>query len=138
MNRLKLGLAAGLVLLVGVIVALQQPEGGAAFAGACIRVGMILAALWLAWPQIARYWGQTPRWLLIAAAVALVICVIHPMYALAAVPILALLWFLGPRVMSFWKKAGPTSVANSSHADDSQTAATTAPPRRPRRRSNAR
>jgi hypothetical protein len=138
MNRLKLGLAAGLVLLVGFIVAFQQPEGGAAFAGACIRVGLILAALWLAWPQIASYWSQTPRWLLIAAAAALVVCVIHPLYALAAVPILALLWFFGPKLTSLWKpKAGSGSPAKSPFAgDDPQT---TAPPaRRPRRRPNAR
>ena len=64
---------------------------GAAFAGACIRVGLVLGALWLSLPQITYVWSKTPRWLLIVAGVALVVptrwhdawcyrvCVVNPL-----------------------------------------------------------
>jgi hypothetical protein len=140
MNRVSLGLTAVLLLIIGIIVAVQQPECGAAFAGACIRVGMVLAALWLAAPQVASFWKKTPKWLLVAGAVALVVCVIHPIYALAAVPLLGLLWFLGPRLTSFWKPTpGSTTAAEAKPAKSPAAEQTpVAPARQPRRRSNAR
>jgi len=139
MNRKMLGLAAVLLLVVGVIVAVQQPEGGAAFAGACIRVGLVLLAIWLALPQVTRFWNQTPKWLIVAAAIALVVCVTHPVYALAAIPLLGLLWFLGPKVTSLWKPKAPSGPpAKSASPPESVEAAASAPVRRPRRRSNAR
>ncbi len=141
MSRHTLGVVAIFLLIVGGIIALQQPEGGAAFAGACIRVGMVLGAVWLAWPQVASFWNKTPRWLLIASAVAVVVCVVHPLLALAAIPVLALLWFAGPKVVTFWKpKPGGKSPTDPRPPADRPAAATqaTSLPKRPRRRPNAR
>lgn len=141
MNRVSLGLTALFLLIIGVVVAVQQPEGGAVFAGACIRVGMVLGALWLAAPQVTSFWKKTPKWLLVAGAVALVVCVIHPIYALAAVPLLGLMWFFGPRLMTIWKPTPGASAATESKPAKSPPAAEPprpAPVRQARRRPNAR
>jgi len=135
MNRLALGIVSIALVAIGLIAQLQYPSEGAAFAGACIRVGLVLGALWLALPQISYVWKKTPRWLLVVAAVALVFCVINPWYFVAAVPVLAGLWFLGPKVATIWKaKSGASGSTKSSQSTDSL------PPRanRARRRPNAR
>src|SRR5262245_65529997 len=139
MNRVTLGLVSVLLLVIGCTVAVQQPEGGAVFAGACVRIGLVLGAIWLALPQVTRFWKQTPKWLLVAAAIALVVCVIHPLYAVAAVPLVALLWFFGPKVTSLWKPKSPGELPVKSAAPpDAAPLAASPPAPRPRRRSNAR
>ena len=135
MNRLTLGIVAVALIIIGVLAQLQYPSEGAAFAGACIRVGLVLGALWLALPQISYVWKNTPRWLLIVAAVALVFCVINPWYFVAAVPVLAGLWFLGPKVATLWKaKSGASAATKPTQATDSPQPRA----KRPRRRPNAR
>lgn len=64
MRRTTLGIVAVFLLVVGLIVALRGPEDGSAagFAGGCVRVGLILGALWLAWPQIIAGIKRLPRW----------------------------------------------------------------------------
>jgi hypothetical protein len=70
MRRKTLGIAAVLLLVVGVVAAVRGPEDGSArgFAGGCIRVGLVLGALWLAWPQIQAIFARLPQrvagWLL--------------------------------------------------------------------------
>jgi hypothetical protein len=63
MRRKTLGIAAVLLLAVGVVAALRGPEDGSArgFAGGCIRVGLVLGALWLAWPQIQGIFARLPQ-----------------------------------------------------------------------------
>ena len=136
MRHALLGLTALVLLGLGIVVAMQHPEGGAVFAGACVRVGLLLGALWLALPQISNLWQKTPKWLLIVAGIALVICVIHPLYALAAVPLVALLWLFGPRVAGLLTKAAKAKApADGKSADD---VPPPPPAPRPRRRANAR
>jgi hypothetical protein len=105
------------LLVVGGLTLWRGPEGGTAFAAGCIRVGLLLGALWLAWPQIAAFLTRTPRWLLVASGMALVACAVKPMLLIAAVPLLGLLWLLGPKLST---KADKPLV----------------PARRPRRRSS--
>ena len=54
MSRNSLGIAAAVLLTLGVFIWWRGPGGenalGLAFG--CIRVGLVLAALWLAFPQI--------------------------------------------------------------------------------------
>jgi len=135
MNRISLGIVAIALVVIGVLAMVQYPSEGAAFAGACIRVGLVLGALWLSLPQITYVWSKTPRWLLIVAGVALVVCVVNPWYFVAAVPILAALWFLGPKVTAIWKaKPGTTSAVTPSSPAESPEPGQ----KHPRRRSNAR
>jgi hypothetical protein len=65
MNRTALGIVALLLLAVGGITSFRGPPDGSAvgFAAGCIRVGLVLAALWLALPQILALGRRTPRWL---------------------------------------------------------------------------
>jgi len=66
MNRTLLGLIALVLLVVGGIAALRGPADGSAagFAGGCIRIGLVLGALWLALPQILAAAHSLPRWAL--------------------------------------------------------------------------
>jgi hypothetical protein len=64
MQRKLLGIVALVLLALGLITTLRGPTDGGAkgFAGGCIRVGMVLGALWLALPQIKATAASLPRW----------------------------------------------------------------------------
>jgi hypothetical protein len=64
--RKSIGIAAALLLVVGTITWISGPGGNSAigFAGGCIRVGLVLGAIWLALPQIQATLARAPRWLL--------------------------------------------------------------------------
>src|SRR5215510_1429249 len=64
MSRNALGIIAALLLLMGGITAVFGPGGTSAtgFAGGCIRVGLVLGALWLALPQIQAAVKRLPGW----------------------------------------------------------------------------
>src|SRR5437870_11504816 len=66
MSRKALGIIAALLLAMGGITAVLGPGGNSAtgFAGGCIRVGLVLGALWLALPQIQAALSGLPRWIL--------------------------------------------------------------------------
>lgn len=66
MSRNALGVIAAVLLVVGGVTAVNGPPGGstAGFAGGCIRVGLVLGALWLALPQIRSTLARLPGWLL--------------------------------------------------------------------------
>ncbi len=65
MSRKALGIVAALLLVVGGITTVFGPGGSSAsgFAGGCIRIGLVLAALWLALPQIQTTVKRLPGWL---------------------------------------------------------------------------
>src|SRR6476660_2386779 len=64
MSRKALGIIAVLLLVMGGITAAFGPGGSSAngFAGGCIRVGLVLGALWLAMPQIQATAARMPGW----------------------------------------------------------------------------
>jgi|SRR6185369_784267 len=66
MNRNLLGIVAAILLLLGGITHFFGPGGNSAsgFAGGCVRVGLVLGALWLALPQILTTAARMPGWLL--------------------------------------------------------------------------
>ena len=99
MNRTSLGLIALVLLVIGGIAALRGPDDGSAagFAGGCVRVGLVLGALWLALPQITAFLARAPRWLLTASAIGLIVGAIRPMLLVVIVPGLIALWFFGAK-----------------------------------------
>jgi hypothetical protein len=119
MNRTSLGITAAALLIIGAIAVWRGPADGSAagFAGGCVRIGLVLGALWLAMPQIMAFLARTPRWLLTAGVIGVVICAVRPMLLLLVIPVLGALWFFGPRLAT---------------QDDR-----TVVPRRPRRRSQS-
>lgn len=66
MSRNALGIIAALLLVMGGITFVFGPGGNSAtgFAGGCIRVGLVLAALWLALPQIQAAVKRLPGWVM--------------------------------------------------------------------------
>src|SRR6478752_1008195 len=66
MRRTTLGILSLVLLLVGLIAVFRGPADGSAsgFAGGCIRVGIVLGALWLALPQITTSMGNLRNWAL--------------------------------------------------------------------------
>ena len=103
MNRTALGLIALLLLIIGGITLWTRgpaDDSTTPFAAGCIRVGLVLGALWLALPQIVVFLSKTPKWLLTASAIGLIIGAIKPMLLLIIVPVLGVLWFLGPKLSS--------------------------------------
>ncbi|MEX0677507.1 MAG: hypothetical protein WD063_10560 [Pirellulales bacterium] len=91
--RATIGLFALVLLAVGVLTLNQPNPSLSAAGGASLRVGVIMAIWWLAYPQAKN----VPRWLAVACAVTLFLVMRWPKLLLVALPLLAVLWFLGPR-----------------------------------------
>ena len=66
MSRKALGIIAALLLVLGGMTVVLGPGGNSAtgFAGGCIRVGLVLGALWLALPQIQAAVKRLPGWVM--------------------------------------------------------------------------
>lgn len=86
-NRRIIGAAALAVVIGG---ALLYWNGEAATGGVLLRSGVVLAAIWFAWPALARV---DTRWL-IPAVLALILIVTRPLLLLWLLPLLVVLGFL--------------------------------------------
>lgn len=104
MNRTLLGILALGCIAAG--VAMVSAGRGGEVAGALIKVGCVLGALWLALPSITGILSRTPKWVLTAAVIGIIVCVIRPQLLLLVVPLLLALWFLSGRFFS--SPADPT------------------------------
>ncbi len=60
---------------------------------ACLRVGLMMAILWFAQPQLRNF----PRWLVTTIVVVLLIAMRWPKFLLLALPVIAVMWLLRPR-----------------------------------------
>ena len=97
MRRHAIGIIALLLLACAVVflifpignVAWQEPLGSA-----CCRVGALMAALWLAYPDMHR----VPTWLWGTLFAILVVVAIRPRTVFLAVPIIVALAILRPRI----------------------------------------
>lgn len=94
MRRHAIGIIA-LCLLLGALVLWIWPQGtaDAALLGAIVRVGAVMAALWLAYPDVERL----PAWTLPAFPVLLLLIAVRPKWFFLLLPILILLAVLRPR-----------------------------------------
>jgi len=92
MHRPSVGAIAAVLLLAGAWF--YWSSGGESQLGpACWRVAAVMGALWLAHPQVSRL----PRWYVGCLAGGLFLVFWRAKLILAALPVLALLWFLRPR-----------------------------------------
>ncbi|MDO5580363.1 MAG: hypothetical protein Q4G69_04470 [Planctomycetia bacterium] len=62
----------------------------------CNRFGLIMLALWLAWPELERL----PRWIFFALPFVIVVGVWRPILLIYLLPLLFLFWFLSGK--TFW------------------------------------
>jgi hypothetical protein len=90
MQRHLLGVLAVVLLAVGVVM---HVRGDAAVAGTCLRIGAVLALLWLAMPQLR----EMPTWILGALGLALLLVLRWPKLLWAMLPLAVVLWLLRPR-----------------------------------------
>ena len=100
MTRMLLGILAVALLLGGGVMLLTSPEGGVGLtvSGGCIRMGLVVGALWLAYPQIISFLSTTPKWLLTVSAIGVVFVVVNPKLLLFVIPAVLGLWFFGSRL----------------------------------------
>lgn len=97
MQRLLLALCAAGLTTVGVLL---WCFGGIAYAGAssiCLRAGLVLGAMALAFNQLQRFFDRVPPWYLASVMVGFLLVIRWPKSAAVVVPVLVILWFLGPR-----------------------------------------
>jgi hypothetical protein len=68
MSRNAVGIAALVLLALGGVAWMEGDKSPPGLAGGCIRVGLVIGALWLALPQIRSLLASIPRsiigWLL--------------------------------------------------------------------------
>ena len=96
MRRHAIGMISITLLLGAVWFLIWPPDGAAAqqLETACRRVGLLMGALWLAYPQLYRL----PNWLWTALPVLVVILAFRPRWLLLAVPLIIVLAILKPRL----------------------------------------
>jgi hypothetical protein len=92
-SRVRIGLAAAVLIGAGVVLRFSSLEGAAGIAFACWRVGAVMGALWLAWPQLV----DLPRWLLAVVTGILLVGAWKPKLLWIAIPLAILIWVLRPR-----------------------------------------
>jgi hypothetical protein len=86
-----------------------EQESWLTFCGACVRVGAIMVALWLAFPQVSR----VPGWLYGCTLAGLVVVAFRRWAILWVGPTLVALWLLRPRT----PKGSGTSPATPTPTD---------------------
>ncbi len=95
-RRASIGII-GIVLLIagGVLYGIYGVQGGtgSAICGACVRVGIVMLALWLAFPQVSR----VPPWIYGCSLAALIVIAAKPRAIIWVGPALVALWLLRPR-----------------------------------------
>ena len=86
--RRALVLALSITLLVGSLVARWYGEGGSAsFATSAMgRIGLVMGALWLAWPSLRRPARWLPPGIAVAIVVALGVLAAQPRLIVVAIP----------------------------------------------------
>ena len=92
MRRHVLGiLAIGFLALGGYFYIWPPLEGHKQFVhGSSMRIGIVLMAMWLAYPEIR----QIPRWMYTVLFMAAAIVMIQPKAILVVIPALLVIWLL--------------------------------------------
>jgi hypothetical protein len=94
-------LAIGLLVTCGFLKLRSGPEGWARLAEAASgRIGLVLGALWLAWPSLQRPSQWLPPGIAVACVVALVVLAAQPRLIVVAIPALGALLALAAVVRS--------------------------------------
>lgn len=105
MHRHLLGVASLLLLVTGSILFFTQSTAAGTFEmfiGACIRVGFVLAAVWLAWPQLSRLFSRISPVALGFVLLAVALLAWRPRLIVVIGPILALAGLL--HLLGFFTK----------------------------------
>lgn len=90
-RRLTLGLAAIALLATGLPLSLM--DSGSVLGAACIRVGLVTSAAWMAYDDLKKI----APWMLGAVLMGLAVVAWRPKLVVIVVPVLIAFWFLRPR-----------------------------------------
>jgi hypothetical protein len=104
-DRRKVGIFAVVLLAIGWGIQ-WWPDAADSYdvlSGACVRVGAVLAVLWLALPETGR---PQNRWVLVGLAIMAAVVVFRPRLILLALVVIVAIAVLRPRIGS---KAPPPS-----------------------------
>ena len=90
MHRLLIGIIAlGLLIAAGVLYSQGYAEKNVMVLSGCIRMGLVLGAVWLAYDQVHQIIRRTPPWVAGAIGICLLVIVVRPKALLALAPLLA-------------------------------------------------
>ncbi|HEY4310455.1 MAG TPA: hypothetical protein VGN12_13465 [Pirellulales bacterium] len=100
MHRPTVGILALLLLIVGGIALLVPGDEGTHqnVAASCLRIGMILAVLWLALPELAR---PMSRWMLVGVVATVIVLAKYPRLIFFVGVFLGAIALLRPRLKAF-------------------------------------
>ena len=90
MHRPTIGLIAVVLLIAGFVLRGATDEG---LSAACFRIGVVMALVWLAHPQLENM----PRWLVFALCATALVVMRWPRLLVLALPVAVVLWLLRPR-----------------------------------------
>ena len=97
MRRVAIGIISLLFLTVGIGLYIWPPDSGGAFlealTGALVRVGVVMFAFWLAYPQVSRI----PPWIFGGMFVGSAVVAVRPRLFFLVIPVLFAFWLLRPR-----------------------------------------
>jgi hypothetical protein len=91
------------------------PSDSDFLASVCLRVGLTLSAIWLAFPQLDELSRRVPPWLLACVGLGLLVVVIRPRAILTIGPVLAVIFalqFVGWLFKPLPKKKPPRKPPN--------------------------
>ena len=94
LRRHSLGALALLLVCAGVGIWFQTGSGQNQYltlAGVLLRAGLVLGAVWLAFPQVTELLSRYPWWLLLAGGASLLLLIWRPRTAALVIPLLVLL-----------------------------------------------
>jgi len=111
-RRLIIGIIALVLLAVAGYLWCFRPDGDfwTTLCGACVRVGAVMAALWLAFPSVSR----VPGWIYGIMLVGGIVVAVRPKWIVWVGPALVALWILRPRPQ---KKTAVPQVAKQKPPD---------------------
>ena len=101
--RRHLVLALAVALLLGSLITWSLGAGGAGnFATAAMgRIGLLMGALWIAWPSLRRPARWLPPGMAVAGVITLAVLAAQPRLVLVAIPAFATLLTLAAVVRTF-------------------------------------
>ncbi|GIW96040.1 MAG: hypothetical protein KatS3mg110_4081 [Pirellulaceae bacterium] len=95
-QRSVIGWLAVSLLVAAALTWLVLPVSASSrtFLAICIRMGLLLGALWLALPQLAAIWAKYPRWMWGLLVFAAILIFLQPASLAYLVPIGVVVWLL--------------------------------------------
>jgi drug/metabolite transporter superfamily protein YnfA len=102
-RRIAVGAIAVVLLITSALMTFWPGQAGSAnfVASASGRIGLVLAALWLAWPSLARPASWLPPGVAVLCVIALVVIATRPQLIVVAIPALAGLTALAALARTF-------------------------------------